>query len=48
MGAGDAQHIAGSFLGALNYDRASFAAIALNTDSSVLTTIGIITVIRSA
>jgi D-sedoheptulose 7-phosphate isomerase len=38
--AGDAQHIAGEFLSRLNYDRAPMAAIALTTDSSVLTAIG--------
>jgi D-sedoheptulose 7-phosphate isomerase len=38
--AGDAQHIAGEFLCRLNYDRAPVAAIALTTDSSVLTAIG--------
>ncbi len=35
--AGDAQHIAGEFIGRLNYDRAPTAAIALTTDTSVLT-----------
>lgn len=35
--AGDAQHIAGEFIGRLNYDRAPAAAIALTTDTSVLT-----------
>jgi D-sedoheptulose 7-phosphate isomerase len=38
--AGDAQHIAGEFVCRLNYDRAPLAAIALTTDSSVLTAIG--------
>jgi D-sedoheptulose 7-phosphate isomerase len=38
--AADAQHIAGEFLSRLNYDRAPVAAIALTTDSSVLTAIG--------
>lgn len=38
--AGDAQHIAGEFLCRLNYDRAPIAAVALTTDSSVLTSIG--------
>jgi D-sedoheptulose 7-phosphate isomerase len=38
--AGDAQHIAGEFLCRLNYDRAPVAAVALTTDSSVLTAIG--------
>src|SRR5712691_3785030 len=37
--AADAQHIAGEFLSRLNYDRAPAAAIALTTDSSVLTAI---------
>ena len=38
--AGDAQHLAGEFLSRLNYDRAPVAAIALTTDTSVLTAIG--------
>jgi D-sedoheptulose 7-phosphate isomerase len=38
--ASDAQHIAGELVGRLNYDRAPAAAIALTTDSSVLTAIG--------
>ncbi len=38
--AADAQHIAGEFLSRLNYDRAPAAAIALTTDSSVITAIG--------
>ena len=38
--AGDAQHIAGELIGKLNYDRAPLAAIALSTDTSVLTAIG--------
>lgn len=38
--AGDAQHIAGEFVSRLMYDRAPLAAIALTTDSSVLTAIG--------
>ena len=38
--AGDAQHIAGEFMCRLNYDRAPIAAIALTTDSSVMTAIG--------
>jgi D-sedoheptulose 7-phosphate isomerase len=38
--AGDAQHIAGEFLSRLNFDRAPLAAIALSTDTSVLTAIG--------
>src|ERR1700722_3444339 len=37
---GDAQHIAGEFLSRLNYDRPPLAAIALTTDTSVLTAIG--------
>jgi len=37
--AGDAQHIAGELVGRLNYDRPALAAIALTTDSSVLTAI---------
>jgi D-sedoheptulose 7-phosphate isomerase len=37
--AGDAQHIAGEIVGRMNYDRAPLAAIALTTDSSVLTAI---------
>jgi D-sedoheptulose 7-phosphate isomerase len=37
--ASDAQHIAGEFVGRLNYDRAPTAAIALTADSSVLTAI---------
>ena len=37
--ASDAQHIAGEFVGRLNYDRAPAAAIALTADSSVLTAI---------
>jgi D-sedoheptulose 7-phosphate isomerase len=37
--AGDAQHIAGEFLSRLNYDRLPAAALALTTDSSVLTAI---------
>jgi D-sedoheptulose 7-phosphate isomerase len=35
--AADAQHIAGEFIGRLNYDRAPIAAVALTTDGSVLT-----------
>ena len=35
--AGDAQHIAGEFISRLMYDRAPLAAVALTTDSSVLT-----------
>jgi len=35
--AGDAQHIAGEFLSRLMFDRAPLAAIALTTDTSVLT-----------
>jgi D-sedoheptulose 7-phosphate isomerase len=38
--AGDAQHLAGELLARLNYDRAPIAALALTTDSSVLTAIG--------
>ena len=38
--AGDAQHIAGEFLSRLNFDRNPLPAIALTTDSSVLTGIG--------
>src|SRR6266446_3933248 len=38
--AADAQHIAGELLSWLNYDRAPAAAIALTTDSSVMTAIG--------
>lgn len=38
--AGDAQHIAGEFVSRLNYDRAPAAALALTTDTSVLTAIG--------
>jgi D-sedoheptulose 7-phosphate isomerase len=38
--AADAQHIAGEFLSRLNYDRAPAAAIALTTDTSVLTAVG--------
>jgi D-sedoheptulose 7-phosphate isomerase len=38
--AGDAQHIAGEFLSRLNFDRAPLPAIALTTDTSVLTAVG--------
>jgi D-sedoheptulose 7-phosphate isomerase len=38
--AADAQHIAGEMLSRLNYDHAPAAAIALTTDTSVLTAIG--------
>ena len=38
--AADAQHIAGEFLSRLNFDRAPLPAIALTTDTSVLTAIG--------
>src|SRR6266851_2536791 len=38
--AGDAQHLAGEFMSRLNYDRGPVAAVALTTDSSVLTAIG--------
>jgi D-sedoheptulose 7-phosphate isomerase len=38
--AADAQHIAGELLSRLNFDRAPLPAIALSTDTSVLTAIG--------
>ncbi len=38
--AGDAQHIAGEFISRLMFDRAPMAAIALTTDTSVLTASG--------
>ncbi len=38
--AADAQHIAGEFLSRLNFDRNPLPAIALTTDSSVITAIG--------
>lgn len=38
--AADAQHIAGEFVSRLFFDRAPLAAIALTTDSSVLTAVG--------
>lgn len=38
--AGDAQHVAGEFISRLMYDRAPLAAIALTTDTSVLTATG--------
>jgi D-sedoheptulose 7-phosphate isomerase len=38
--AADAQHIAGEFLSRLNFDRSPLPAIALTTDSSVLTAVG--------
>jgi D-sedoheptulose 7-phosphate isomerase len=38
--AADAQHLAGEMLSRLNYDRAPAAALALTTDTSVLTAIG--------
>jgi D-sedoheptulose 7-phosphate isomerase len=38
--AGDAQHVAGEFLSRLNFDRAPLPAIALSTDTSVLTAVG--------
>ncbi len=38
--AGDAQHIAGEFLSRLNFDRDPLPAIALTTDTSVLTAVG--------
>lgn len=38
--AADAQHIAGEFLARLNFDRSPLPAIALTTDTSVLTAVG--------
>ena len=38
--AADAQHLAGEIVSRMNYDRAPAAALALTTDSSVLTAIG--------
>jgi D-sedoheptulose 7-phosphate isomerase len=38
--AGDAQHIAGELVGRFGYDRQPIAALALTTDSAVLTAIG--------
>src|SRR5580693_7955084 len=38
--AGDAQHIAAEFLSRLNFDRAPLPALALSTDTSVLTAVG--------
>ncbi len=38
--AGDAQHIAGEFLSRMNFDRDPLPALALTTDTSVLTAIG--------
>jgi D-sedoheptulose 7-phosphate isomerase len=38
--AGDAQHIAGELVSRLNFDRDALAAIALTTDTSILTAIG--------
>ena len=38
--AGDAQHIAGEFVSRLMFDRAPLAAIALTTDTSILTAVG--------
>jgi len=38
--AGDAQHIAGEFLSRLRFDRHPLPAIALTTDTSVLTAVG--------
>jgi D-sedoheptulose 7-phosphate isomerase len=38
--AADAQHIAGEFLSRLNFDRTPLPAIALSTDTSVLTAVG--------
>lgn len=37
--AGDAQHLAGEIVGRFNYDRPAAAALALTTDSSILTAI---------
>src|SRR5690242_2325769 len=37
--AGDAQHIAGEIVGRMNYDRPPLAAIALTTDTSILTAV---------
>src|SRR5215470_6026743 len=37
--AADAQHLAGELIGRLNYDRAPAAALALTTDTSILTAI---------
>src|SRR5258707_8436334 len=38
--AADAQHIAAELLNRLNYDRPPIAAIALTTDTSILTSVG--------
>jgi D-sedoheptulose 7-phosphate isomerase len=38
--AADAQHLAGEFVSRFNFDRAPTAALALTTDSSILTAIG--------
>ncbi|MEP3196757.1 MAG: D-sedoheptulose 7-phosphate isomerase [Lentilitoribacter sp.] len=38
--AADAQHIAGEFVSRFNFDRPGLAAIALTTDTSILTAIG--------
>jgi D-sedoheptulose 7-phosphate isomerase len=38
--AADAQHLAGEIVSRMNYDRAPAAALALTTDSSVMTAIG--------
>jgi D-sedoheptulose 7-phosphate isomerase len=38
--AADAQHIAGEFLSRLNFDRAPLPALALTTDTSILTAVG--------
>src|SRR5215471_13252997 len=38
--AADAQHLAGEIVSRMNYDRASAVALALTTDSSVITAIG--------
>src|ERR1700691_3714623 len=38
--AADAQHIAGEFLSRVNFDRAPLPAVALSTDTSVLTAVG--------
>ena len=38
--AGDAQHMAGEFVSRFNFDRPALSAIALTTDTSILTAIG--------
>lgn len=38
--AADAQHIAGEFISRFNFDRKALAAVALTTDTSILTAIG--------